>query len=790
MSRLSVRVWMLMALAAISLLCFRDREAGSEQAAAPAVPRVARVGSHAARGRTNAAVATGPSQADLAVATYGKLPLAFVENRGQEEKRVRYSARGDGFAFFFTAGDVVMALRKEGARAPGASLALRFLGRNPQGTLEAEDRAPGEVNYLRGNDSSGFHTHVARYGTVVYRDLWPRIDLAVRGAEGKLKYEFRVHPGGRPGDIRLDYAGASAVALAADGSLSIHTPIGVLADDAPVAWQEIDGARVAVASRYVVKPARGAVHEVGFALGGQVRADRELVIDPSLAYATFIGGQSDDAGGAMTVDTAGNVYLIGTTLSSDCPTTAGAFDRTIAGPRDIFVTKLNPTGTALVYSTFLGGIATPVPAGGADEFEAGRGIAVDAAGNAYITGQTTASDFPTTPGAFQRSLHVATFDATDAWIAKLNPSGSALVYSSFLGGFDIDDALAIAIDAAGNAYVAGETGSTDFPTTAGAFDRTINGEFDTYILKMNPTGSALVYSTFLGGEFVDLPSAIQVDGAGNAIVVGSTRSTTYPTTAAAFDTTPNGMFDVYVTKLNASGSGLVFSTLIGGSDMDGPGGFVRDAAGNLYIAGGTVSANFPTTAGALRTTRSGPSDGFVLALSPTGTALVFSTFIGGSDSDSTSGVALDAAGNVWVAGTTSSLDYPVTADALQGVHRGGITDAVITELSPAGSAILYSTFYGGTQPDPTGALAFDGSGNLYVMGHTFSADFPTTAGAFDRTFAGNAGIFWGDVFVLKLSTGATPPASLASLGVNPASVVGGAGAPGAWSGSRRFEVKN
>jgi Beta-propeller repeat len=730
------------------------------------------------------------AHAEQARAAFEKLPIAFVENRGQEDPRVRYAARGGGFAFYLTPKDVVMSLHKETPDAPGTALALRFLGQNPRTRLEATERVSGELNVLRGNDPAGFHTHIARYGAIVYRDLWPRIDLVVRGADGKLKYEFRVRRGGRPGDIRLGYDGAMGVALADDGSLAIHTPVGMLVDDAPIAWQDIDGVRVPVDSHYAVT-ARGTAHgrgkaqdarrphdaeasspEIRFTLGSY-RADHDLVIDPSLLYATFLGGSSDDVANDMAVDAAGNVYLIGTTLSSDFPTTTGAFDRTFSPIKDVLVTKLNPTGSALVYSTLLGGNATPVPAGGTDEFEAGRGIAVDAAGNAYITGQTTSSNFPTTAGAFDRTLNVATFDATDAWVAKLNPTGSALVYSSFLGGFSLDDALAIAVDASGNAYVAGETTSSDFPTTAGAFDRTINGDSDTYIVKVNPAGSALVYSTYLGGEFVDLPGAIKVDGAGNATVVGSTRSTTYPTTAGAFDTTPNGMFDLYVTKLNAAGSALVFSTLIGGSDMEGPGDFAVDGAGNLYIAGSTASPTFPTTAGVVKTVRSGGADGFVLKLNATASALVFSTLLGGNDGDSTSGVALDAAGNLWVAGTTSSLDYPVTPDALSGVHSGGITDAVITQLNPTASAILYSTFYGGTQPDPAGAIALDGNGNVFVMGHTFSPDFPTTPGAFDRLFAGNPSIFWGDTFVLKLTTGVTPPSALSSLSISPTSVVGG-----------------
>ncbi|HKB16934.1 MAG TPA: SBBP repeat-containing protein, partial [Planctomycetota bacterium] len=360
-------------------------------------------------------------------------------------------------------------------------------------------------------------------------------------------------------------------------------------------------------------------------LGAGYRPEHELVIDPSLAYSTFLGGTSLESAAAVRVDATGAAYLAGVTQSFDLPTTVGAFDRTLTGTTnfpDVFVAKLNATGSALLYSTFLGGGATDV----------GRALAIDAAGNAYVTGQTTSSDFPTTGGAFIASIPQPPplGSPNDAFVTKLNATGSALVYSTFLGGAqDIDDGLGIAVDGAGNAYVTGETGSTDFPTTVGAFDTTSNGAFDAFLAKLNPAGTALVYSTFLGGAQVEFGQRVTVGATGEATVMGSTSSPNFPTSAGAFDTTANGGFDVFVARLNPAGSALLYSTFLGGLDSEGSGGLAIDSAGDAYVSGGTSSLDFPTTVGAFDTTPAG-GDAFVTKLNATGSALVYSTFLGGA----------------------------------------------------------------------------------------------------------------------------------------------------------------
>jgi Beta-propeller repeat len=533
----------------------------------------------------------------------------------------------------------------------------RFVGANQRVRMQARERLPGTVNSLRGNDPARWRTGLPRHAAVRYRHLWPGVDLTLRGKPGTLKYEFRVQPGARVGDIRLAYRGAKGISVDRAGALLVKTAVGVLRDSRPVAYQEVAGRRVPVASRFVLEG-----RQYGFAVGASYRRDRELIIDPGFAYSTLLGGASDEDGTGIAVDSAGNAYLTGFTQSPNFPTTPGAFDRTgsASNTLDAFVSKLNATGTALVYSTFLGGGNT----------EKGRDIAVDASGNAYVTGQTWSPSFPTTGGAFDRTFNVDTcprcgIDQQDGFVTKLNPAGSALVYSTFLGGTQFDDAMHIALDGARNAYVTGETGSSNFPTTAGAFDRTANGGWDAFVTKLNAAGSALVYSTRLGGADNDPPGGVAVDGAGSAYIGGSTRSADFPTTAGAFDTTHSGgafdqLFEAFVTKLNATGSAPVYSTFIGGTNWDSGGAIAVDAAGSAYLSGVTASPEFPTTPGAFDATFGGdPFDAFVTKLNAAGSALFYSTFSGGAG---TSAIAVDAGGNAWLGGAAGP-DGPTTPDA-------------------------------------------------------------------------------------------------------------------------------
>jgi len=404
---------------------------------------------------------------------------------------------------------------------------------------------------------------------------------------------------------------------------------------------------------------------------------------------------------------------------------------------------IDPT---LFYSTYLGGGFN----------DSGHGIAVDAIGNAYVTGLTHSADFPTTTGAFDTTAS----GLFDAFVTKLNPTGSApLVYSTYLGGDDTDQGNGIAVDAMGNVYVTGLTLSADFPTTADAFDTTFNGFFDAFVTKLNPSGSApLVYSTYLGGVDRDTGRGIAVDAMGDAYVTGDTFSSDFPTTADAFDTTFNGFFDAFVTKLNPSGTApLVYSTYLGGVDRDTGRGIAVDVAGNAYVTGETGGSGFPTTPLAFDTTLGGSIDAFVTKLNPTGSApLVYSTYLGGSDFEEGLAIAVDAMGNAYVTGDTGSSDFPTTTGAFD-TTLSGSSDAFVTKLNPTGTApLVYSTYLGGsggeTGYDIGYGIAVDAMGNAYVTGDTRSSDFPTTAGAFDSTLGGCC-----DAFATKLNpTGSAP----------------------------------
>jgi hypothetical protein len=391
-----------------------------------------------------------------------------------------------------------------------------------------------------------------------------------------------------------------------------------------------------------------------------------------LVYSTYIGGSWDDWGYSIAIDGSGNAYVTGFTTSIDYDVTAGAFQTTNGGTFDVFVTKLNASGSGLVYSTYIGGSSS----------EEGDVIAVDGNGNAYVTGQTGSTDYDVTVGAFQTTYGGGTWDV---FVTKLNASGNALVYSTYIGGSSVEYGRGLALDGSGNAYVTGYTLSTDYDVTAGAFQTTFGGWIDVFVTKLNASGSSLVYSTYIGGSGDDEGSAIALDGSGNAYVTGNTSSSDYDVTAGAFQTTHGGgFFDVFVTKLNASGSGLVYSTYIGGSGGDEGYGITVDGSGNAYVTGYTDSNDYDVTTSAFQTTGGGIYDDvFVTKLNASGSGLVYSTYIGGSDDDEGHAIALDGSDNAYVTGFTKSTDYDVTAGAFQITFGGGTYDVFVTKLDIA-----------------------------------------------------------------------------------------------------------
>ncbi len=681
---------------------------------------------------------------------YGRLPLSFEPNQGQTNSRVRFLSRGKGYTLFLAPQEAVLVLKKPGfqnSHPSGSFLPrhplpqklevfrLKISGSDRHATWEGLDKKEGISNYFIGKDPSKWRTHIPRFARVKIRGVYPGIDMVYYGNQGRLEYDFVVAPGVNPKLVRLSYEGVKKAAVDGQGDLVLNSVNGQILLKAPLVYQEKGGRKVPILGRY----AMAGRHQVGFEVR-KYDSTIPLVIDPALVYSTYLGGSGADNGEdqcGVTVDGSGNAYITGDTTSTNFPTTAGAYRTTAYTGNDAFVTKLNPNGTALVYSTYLGGSSV----------EGGTAIALDVAGDAYVTGYTESSDFPTTAGAFLTSHP---FGSPYAFVTKLDPNGAALLYSTFLGGNLGDGGYGIAVDGAGNAYVGGITGG-NFPTTAGAFQTVFAGVNSAFVTKLNPSGSALVYSTYLSGVgnlgIGNVVYGIALDAAGDTYVAGYTASASFPTTGGAYQTVFGGGIDGFVSKLNPSGSALIYSTYLGGGNVDYCSGIALDGSGNAYVTGTSYSSNFPATGGVYQASLAGYQNAFVTKLNATGTALIYSTYLGGNAADYGRGIALDGSGNAYVIGAASSSNFPTTAGAYQTAF-GGNYDAFMSELNPNGTALVYSTFLGGGYSEDGLGIATDSLGSVYVVGRTYSSDFPTTAGTYQTAYAGT-GSMGSDAFVVK-----------------------------------------
>jgi hypothetical protein len=722
------------------------------------------------------AVANGLSQPDLAMQakvaeSYGKLPLSFEANHGQTDGRVKFLSRTGEYTIFLTGDEAVLALSGKRAKKPAPKGASRFGGSavslkrypdtnlnaatpqsmtgnvlrmklrnaNPAAKIVGTDELAGTSNYFIGNDPAKWRTNVPTFAKVKYEGIYSGIDLVYYGNQRQLEYDFIVAPGADPRRISFDVRGAKRIHQDAHGDLVLKVGEGEIRWHKPVVYQE-DGARQEIAARYAITN----TNRIGFIVA-KYDANKPLYIDP-LIYSTYLGGSGQDQAYGIAADSAGNAYVTGGTNSTDFPVTPGAF-QTVCHGFDAFVAKLNASGSALVYSTYLGG------SGG----DGGSGIAVDSAGNVYVTGGTSSTDFPVTPGAFQ-----TTYGGNgDAFVSKINATGSALVYSTYLGGSGIygDSGSSIAVDSSGNAYVIGVTSSTDFPTM-NPFQPAFGGSLEAFVTKINPTGSALVYSTYLGGSGEDAGNGIAVDSAGNAYVTGLTRSINFPT-MNPLQPTYRGRDDAFVTKLNPSGSALVYSTYLGGTKQDYGGTIAVDSLGNAYVTGVTSSTDFPTMNPFQPTLGGFYGNAFVTKLNPSGSALVYSTYLGGSSGqnggyDGGSGIALDSAGSAYVIGFTYSTNFPVTPGAFQTKYNRGGRDAFVARLNPTGSALVYSTYLGGSGDDVPIGIAVDNAGNAYVSGGTYSSNFPTMNPLQPANGGGE------DAFVTKIDMKPVPTITLLS----------------------------
>lgn len=732
---------------------------------------------------------TSPAHAKVNLA---RLPLRFEANAGQANPETRYLARGAGYQIAMTRSGAALMLRKNRNDADVIRLEpTSATASDPVGELQL----PGVTNYLIGKNPSGWRVGVTGFGAIRYPQLYPGVDLVYHGNGGQLEFDFVLAPHADAGAIGLRASGARGVRITPAGELLIETAGGEVAFHRPVVYQVEGGNRIGVEGAFRLA-ADGTIH---FALGSYDHS-RELVIDPTLEYSTYLGNNSWDIT-AIAVDSSGNAYVTGQATSADFPVTPGSISSTFL-ENTAFVTKMNPSGTALIYSTFLGGSGTSYG-------DSGAAIAVDAAGEAYVTGTTYAANFPVTTGAYQ-SKNAAVSGESTTFFAKLNASGTALLYSTFLGGSITDRATGLTIDSKLNAYVSGFAYSSDFPTTTGVLQKTnkslAHDGWNAFVSKINPAASgaaSLVYSTYLGGSDENTPPSgaqirIAVDSTGDAYIGSSVNSTDYPVTTSAYQSTNRGAAvgggsNLAISELNPTATKLLYSTYLGGSGAgyrgDTAGGFAISSSGNIFLAGSTWETNFPVTKGAFQSTnKTGgnvASTCFVARLNPAASgvaSLVYSTYLGGSggfSGDAANSVAVDASGDAYVTGTTPSSDFPVTSNAFQGALNPNAAtfnqaNAFFTELNPTGTALKYSTYFGGNGSDVGTGVSVTSTGNVYLAGYTNSANFPVTKDSYQTVF--NApGLATGWIAEFVMGTPPTTAQSVTTLIANANPAVNGTG---------------
>jgi len=646
-------------------------------------------------------------------ASAGQLPVSFEPNRGQTLPPVDFVARSRDGVGLLAGGALTLHLdrcarsRSRDARDCRTRAVHMTLAGARARKPEALEPLPGITSYFLGSDPSRWIAGIPTYRQVLYREVLPGVDLRYHGSGGHLELDMVLAPDADPGRLRLAFDGADRVAVAPNGDLQLAVAGQPLTLRRPAAYQEIAGERRTVTAEYVVKGPRA----VSIALGERDRS-RPVVVDPVLVYSAQMGGSANDGLLAVAVDSTGAAYAAGYG-GLGFPTVSPT--QGVGGSTDVVVLKLDPSGSSLVYSAYLGG--------GFPEYA--YGIAVDSAGNAVIAGQTGSGDYPVA-AAIQSTYGGG---SSDGFVTKINAAGNGLIYSTYAGGGQADGAYAVALDGAGNAYVTGGTQSSNWVVTPGAFQAVKAGNRDAFVLELSPLGVRR-YSTYVGGSQEDYGQAIAVNAAGDMFVAGATSSSDFPTATPSQPSNGGGL-DTFVLRLSSAGDRLLFSTYLGGAGDDIPTGLaLHPATGGAVIAGQTLSINFPTTPGAYDPTSNPSWDAYVAELSGTGT-LTFSTFLGGSGSDMGLAVAQGRTGGPWVAGHTTSPDFPTAGAPYQGTAPGA-GDAFVAQLSADGSALLYSTYLGGTDDDRANGIAVDDSGGVYVVGESGAA-FPSTPGAFRST---------------------------------------------------------
>jgi uncharacterized protein (TIGR03437 family) len=697
----------------------------------------------------------------LAFAFLVSVPLLAAVSTRSFEVPLHFESRSQGWYTGQAAG-YQLDLHRGGleVRRDRATTGLNVRFHNARGSSPtAEQALPMRVTRIRpGNPPVDRHT----WQQVRYSALYPGIDVVFHAAitgGNAWEYDAFVAPHADPRRIAFDVDETAILQFDANGDLTARTAGGEeMLWKKPVAYQDVDGVRRIIRSEFRI---RG--HRIAFELGAYDDT-RPLVIDPTLLFSTYMGGSLNELARGIGTDSSGNIYICGQSQSGDLPTKASSYQPNFKGSGDddigdAFLAKFTPTG-AVSYLTYIGGTGD----------EMCTTLAVDATGAVYIAGGTNSRNFPTTSGVMQTSYGGDggnfVFSAGDIFVAKFNPQGT-LLFSTYAGGSRDDAALGIALDSVGNAYITGATLSANFPASGG-FQSQFGGggtEFvnqngyvswhsgDAFVLKLSPAGQRLA-GTYLGGSADDGASTIALDSGGNVWIAGSACSTNFPL-QGAFQTTIKGQSpgslqpisnncEAFFSKFSSNLAQLSYSTFLGGNRDDGANGIAVDGAGAVYLAGFTMSTDFPVTSGAFQKSFAGPStlggnraatfgDGFVAKFDPAANRLVYATLLGGTDDDIPATVAVDGAGNVFVAGFTKSPDFPHSADALQSSLAGrgtneGIGDGFIAKLNTDGSQLLYSSLVGGNSDDELTGMVLTANGTVFLTGGTQSTDFPTTAG--------------------------------------------------------------
>jgi Beta-propeller repeat/Abnormal spindle-like microcephaly-assoc'd, ASPM-SPD-2-Hydin len=704
---------------------------------------------------------------------YAALPLTFEPNQGQTNSQVKFISRGKGYTAFLTAGGIVLSLHPNqpapvrqvsnvaaanpSQRLLNTTLQFKLLGAAQNPTVIGEDTQPGTVSYFIGKDPTKWHVNVPTYARVRYKNVYPGIDLVYYGNPQQLEYDFAISPGADPGQIQFEIAGASQISLDASGNLVLETGGGELHFQSPVVYQESNGLLVPVSGNYVVN---GSNH-IEFYIAQHDPA-KPLVIDPTLVYSTYLGGAGDDQPTGIVVDGTGSVYVEGYTDSADFLLT------TLGSPSTetdhVFVAKLDPTGSSLIYADYIGGSSG----------DYGVGLALDSANNVYVTGSTTSSDFPMV-NAYQ-AVEPGSYNG---FVTKISADGSSLVYSTYLGGSGFDQPAGVAVDGLGEAYIAGSTTSQDFPVVNAYQNAALanqGGLYGTYgfVTKFTADGSSLTYSTYLAGNLnvaqncgspcwpspYTTISAVALDGNAGAYVAGTTNTSNFPATSGAYLTSNSTQPDAtigFVSKFASAGS-LDYSTYLYGTSGNpiGIGAITVDGSGSAYVAG-TVSSDgtFPITSTSICDPGVyGPacSYAFVSKFDPTAATLLYSTFLGPNNYASPESIALDASNNAYILATTESGTFG-TSNGIEGYSSGW--DMLLVELNASATTEVFATYLGGSGDEFASGMALDANGNIYVTGSTDSSDFPVTQGAFQNLLGGNT-----DGVIMKIGSNSVPAVSL------------------------------